>query len=97
MASTPFSIPFRSPFTLDQDIDFGALYPGEGFHYVKSRVIGYDAHHLIVGVQSRGQKERKVTFNISPDILKISCSCKTQEGKLCAHGSHALHDLCWKI
>lgn len=50
MASTPFSIRFRSPYTLNENIDFGALYPGEGLCYVKSRVIGYDAHHLIVGV-----------------------------------------------
>jgi len=93
--TTLFSILFSSPFTLDEDIDFRALYSGEGLYYVKNRVIGYNAHQLIVGVQSQGQKEYKVTFNISPDILQVSCNCKSKEGTLCAHGYHALHDLCW--
>lgn len=93
--TTSFSIPFSSPYTIDEDIDLRAFYPGEGLYYVKNRVIGYNAHQLIVGVQSQGQKERKVTFSISADILQVSCNCKSQEGTLCAHGYHALHDLCW--
>jgi hypothetical protein len=96
MATTiPFSIPFGSPYTLNEDIEFRAFYPGEALHYVRNRVIGYTAHQLIVGVQSQGQKERKVTFHISRDTLQVSCNCKSWEGTLCAHSFHALHQLCW--
>jgi hypothetical protein len=93
--TTPFSIPFSSPYTLDKDIGFRKFYTGEPLHYVQKRVIGYDAHQLIIGVQSQGQKERKVIFNISPDTLQVSCNCKSPEDTLCAHGYHSLHQLCW--
>ncbi|MGN6194170.1 MAG: hypothetical protein ACTHOB_04480 [Ginsengibacter sp.] len=92
---TKFSISFSSPYTFGKDIDFRAFYQGESLDYVKNRVIGYNAQQLIVGVQSQGQKERKVTFNISPEALQVSCNCKSSEGTLCAHGYHALHELCW--
>ena len=96
MATIPkFFIPFSSPYSLDEDIDFRAFYQGEALDYVKNRVIGYNAQQLIVGVQSQGQKERKVTFNISPEALQVSCNCKSAEGTLCAHGYHVLHELCW--
>lgn len=94
-AITTFSIPFSSPYTLDEDIKFRKFYTGDPLHYVQKRVIGYDADQLIIGVQGKGQKERKVIFNISPDTLQVSCNCKSQEGILCAHGYHALHELCW--
>lgn len=93
--TTSFSILFSSPYTLDENIEFRAFYTGELLHYVRNRVIGYTAHQLVIGVQSQGQKERKVTFNISPDALQVSCHCKSPEGTLCAHGYHALHELCW--
>jgi hypothetical protein len=91
----PFFIPFSRPYSFGKDIDFRAFYEGEALHYVKNRVIGYNAQQLIVGIQSQGKKERKVTFNISPETLQVSCNCKSSEGTLCAHGYHALHDLCW--
>jgi len=94
--SKPFSIPFSSPYTFSENINFRTFYTGEGLYYVKNRAIGYNAEQLIIGVQSQGQKERKVTFNVSPDKLQVSCNCKSPEGSLCAHGYHALHDLCWK-
>src|SRR5690348_5300694 len=95
MASTTrFSIPFSSPYTFEEDIDFRAFYPGEGLYYVKTRVIGYNAHQLIAGVQSQGQKERKVILSISSNTLEVSCNCKSLENTLCAHGFHALHELC---
>lgn len=93
--TTPFSIPFGSPYTLDEDIEFRTFYTGEHLHYVQKRVIGYGADQLIIGVQSKGQKERKVIFHISPDALRVSCNCKPPEGSLCAHGYHALDQLCW--
>ena len=93
--TTLFSIPFSSPYTFSENINFRAFYTGEGLYYVKNRAIGYNAEQLIIGVQSQGQKERKVTFNVSPDKLQVSCNCKPLEGTLCAHGYHALHDLCW--
>jgi hypothetical protein len=92
---TLFSIPFISPYKFDEDINFRSFYSVEALHYVKTRVIGYTAQQLIVGIQSQGQKERKVVFNISADTLQVSCNCKSQEGTLCTHGFHALHDLCW--
>jgi hypothetical protein len=92
---TLFSIPFISPYKFDEDINFRSFYSGEALHYVKTRVIGYTAQQLIIGIQSQGQKERKVVFNISADILQVNCNCKSAEGVLCAHGFHALHDLCW--
>jgi hypothetical protein len=96
MATTkPFSISFSSAYTFGKDIDFRAFYQGEALDYVKNRVIGYNAQQLIVGVQSQGQNERKVTFNISPQTLQVSCNCKSSEGTLCGHGYHALHELCW--
>lgn len=95
MATKPFSIPFSSPYTLDENIDFRFFYPGEALHYVEKRVIGYNAQQLIIGVQSQGQKERKVSFNISRNLLQVSCNCKSPEGILCAHGYHALFGLCW--
>jgi len=93
--TTPFSIPFSSPYTLDEDIKFRTFYTGEPLPYVKKRVMGYNANQLIIGVQSQGQKEHKVTFNISADTLQVSCNCKSSEDTLCAHGYHALHQLCW--
>jgi hypothetical protein len=93
--TTPFSIPFSSPYTLDEDIKFRSFYTGEPLPYVKKRVMGYTANQLIVGIQSQGQKERKVIFNISEETLQVTCNCKSAEGALCAHGFHALHDLCW--
>jgi hypothetical protein len=92
---TLFSIPFISPYTFDEDIHFRSFYSGEALHYVKTRVIGYTAQQLIVGIQSQGQKERKVVLNISADTLQVSCNCKSQEGALCPHGFHVLHELCW--
>ncbi len=89
------TIPFSSPYTLDEDIEFRVFYTGRPLPYVRSRVIGYDAHQLITGVQSEGQKEQKVIFNISTGALQVSCTCKSTEGTLCAHGYHALHELCW--
>jgi hypothetical protein len=68
---TPFSIPFSGPYTLNEDIKFRKFYTGEPLHYVQKRVIGYDADQLIIGVQSKGQKERKVIFNISPGKLQL--------------------------
>ena len=94
--NSTFSIPFTSPYTLDEDIDFRTLYPGKPLPYVEDRVVAYNARQLIIGVQSKGQKERKVTFNVSPDILEVGCNCKSAEGTICAHGYHALHELCWK-
>ena len=94
--NTPFSISFISPYTMDEDIELRNLYSGQLLHYVKNRVIGYSAHQLIVGIQSQGQKERKVIFHVSPDKLQVSCNCKSPEGTLCAHGYHALHELIWK-
>lgn len=93
--TSPISIPFSSPYTFDEDFEFNMLYKGEYLHYVQSRVIRYTYHDLIVGIQSQGQKERKVILNISRDKLQVSCKCKSAEGRLCAHGYHALHDLCW--
>ena len=93
--TTPFYIPFSSPYTLDEDIKFRSFYTGEPLPYVKKRVMGYNADQLIIGVLSEGQKERKVIFNISLDTLQVSCNCKSPEGTLCAHGYHALHELCW--
>jgi len=95
MATKPFFIPFTSPYTLDENIKFRAFYSGEPLHYVQKRVIGYTANQLTIGVQSQGQKERKVIFNISPGALQVSCNCKSPKGTLCAHGFHALHYLCW--
>jgi hypothetical protein len=92
---TKFFIPFSSPYSLDEDIDFRAFYQGEALDYVKNRVIGYNAQQLIVGVQSQGQKERKVIFNFSAETLQVSCNCKSPESTLCAHGYHALHEFCW--
>src|SRR6185312_16063573 len=91
----PFSIPFSSFYSLHEDIDFRAFYQGDALDYVKYRVMGYNAQQLIIGIQIQGQKERKVTFNISPEALQVSCNCKSPEGTLCAHGYHALHELCW--
>jgi hypothetical protein len=34
-------------------------------------------------------------LSISSDTLEVSCNCKSPEGTLCAHGFHALHELCW--
>lgn len=93
--TTPFSIAFSSPYTLEKDIKFRTFYTGEALPYVEQRVIGYNATQLIIGVQSKGQKEHKVTFNISRDTLQVSCNCKSTEDRLCAHGYHALHGLCW--
>jgi hypothetical protein len=93
--TTQFSIPFSSPYTLGEDIEIRSFYHGEPLYYVKNRVISYNANQLIVGIQSQGQKERKVTFNISADTLHVICNCKSPDGTLCAHGFHALHDLCW--
>ena len=87
-------IPFSSPYTLGEDIDFSALYTGKPLPYVEDRVIGYNARQIIIGVYSKGQKERKVIFNVSPDAFQVSCNCKSGEGILCAHGYHALHELC---
>lgn len=95
VTTTPFSIPFSSPYTMDEDIEFRALYQGEPLYYVEIRVISYNAHQLIIGIQSQGQKERKVTFNVNPYKMQVNCNCKSPEGTLCAHGYHALHDLCW--
>jgi len=95
MATKAFSIPFISPYTLDEDIKFRKFYTGEPLHYVQKRVIGYTANQLIIGVQSQGQKEYKVIFNISPDALLVNCNCKSPKEALCAHGYHALHELCW--
>ena len=66
MATKPFSIPFTNPYTLDEDIKFRAFYTGEPLHYVQKRVIDYTANQLTIGVQSQGQKEHKIIFNISP-------------------------------
>lgn len=93
--TTSFSIPFSSPYTLDKDIKFRTFYTGEPLPYVKTRAMGYNANQLIIGEQSQGQKEFKVTFNISADTLQVSCNCKSTEDTLCAHGFHALHQLCW--
>jgi len=93
--TTLFSIPFSSPYTFDENIKFRAFYNGQSLCYVKNRVISYNANQLIIGVQSQGQKERKVVFNISADKLQVSCNCKSFDDTLCAHGYHALHDLCW--
>jgi len=90
MVTKLFSIPFTSPYTLDENINFRSFYPGEALHYVKTRFIGYDAHQLIIGIQSQGQKEHKVTFNIQLHSLLIHCNCKSTEDNLCAHGNHAL-------
>lgn len=92
---TKFSIPFTSPYSLHKNIDFRTFYQGEALDYVKTRVIGYNAHQLIVGVQSQGQKERKVILSISSNTLEVSCNCKSPENTLCAHGFHAIHELCW--
>jgi hypothetical protein len=96
VTNTSFSIQFVSPYKLDENIELRNFYTGQPLHYVKTRVIGYNAYQLIVGVQSQGQKERKVTFYVTPDTLQVSCNCKSAEGTLCAHGYHALHELCWK-
>jgi hypothetical protein len=76
MATKPFSIPFTGPYTLEEDIKFiiRAFYTEEPLHYVQKRVIGYTANQLIVGVQSQGQKEYKVIFNISPGGLQVICN-----------------------
>ena len=87
-------IPFSSPYTLEEDIDVSAFYTGKPLPYVNSRVIGYNASELIIGVQSKAEKERRVVLNVSPDALQVSCNCKQAEGALCAHGYHALHELC---
>jgi len=92
--NTPFSIPFSSPYTLGEDIELRAFYTGKPLPYVEDRVIGYNASQVIIGVQSEGQKELRVIFNVSPDALQVSCNCKSAEGALCAHGYHALHELC---
>jgi hypothetical protein len=94
MAAKSFSIPFSRPYRLDEDINFRSFYPGEALSYVTTRVIGYDAHQLIIGIQSQGQKEHKVALNIQPHTLWIHCNCKSTEEGLCAHGYDALHTLC---
>jgi hypothetical protein len=88
------TIPFSSPYTLEEDTNFSAFYTGKPLPYVNSRVIGYNASQLIIGVQSKAEKERRVIFNVNPDALQVSCNCKQAEGILCAHGYHALHELC---
>jgi hypothetical protein len=88
------TIPFSSPYTLSDDIELGALFSGKPLPYVDNRVISFNASQLIIGVQSKGQKERKVTFSISPEALQVNCNCKAAEGTLCAHGYEALYELC---
>ena len=64
-------IPFSSPYTLGENIDFKTLYTGKPLPYVEDRVIGYNARQIIIGVQSKGQKERKVIFSINPHIARV--------------------------
>jgi len=88
------TIQFSSPYTLDEDIDFRTLYTSKPLPYVEDGVISYNASQLMIGVQSKGQKQYRVTFTVSPDALQVSCNCKSTEGTLCAHGYHALYELC---
>jgi hypothetical protein len=91
----PFIFPFESAYVLNSDFDFADINPGTPLPYAKDRVINFTVTTLVIGVQSEGQKEYKVTFKISRQSLQISCNCKTAPFILCAHSFYAFHELCW--